>query len=260
MATIKQKLLSIYNFPYLSKEYTNSNQKVIRDIEWQAVEPFIKRNAKFLDVGCGAGYAMLKAIESKNCEVFGIDPNPGDHGVGRNGSGFKIPVENIKQAFAEEIPFESKSFDVVYSSHVLEHVNDEQKSLSEMKRVLKDDGILIIGMPTSDMAIVNLYTQWILTTHQRFVNYFLSPFIKTSKTKFWMIFAPPSHSYPETKSIFFDIKYYKIDNWQNIISKQFNIREVLKPALYPYPEFKQLFKIKLNSKKSSSVFFVCNKK
>jgi ubiquinone/menaquinone biosynthesis C-methylase UbiE len=259
MASFKQKLLSIYNFPFLSKEQTNNNQKIIRDLEWQAIEPFIKLKGKFLDVGCGAGYAMLKAMENKNCEVFGIDPDPGGHGVGRTGSGYQIPIENIKKAFAEEIPFESKMFDVVYSSHVLEHVNDEQKSLSEMKRVLKDDGLLIIGMPTSDMAKVNLYTQWLLTTHHRFVNFFFSPFIKTSKTKFWMLFAPPSHSYPTTKSVFYDIKYYTIDNWTKIVSKQFSITEILKPAFYPYPEFKQLFKTIKNGKKSSSVFFVCRK-
>ena len=260
MSSFKQKILKIYNSPFLSKEETNLNQKNIRDLEWGAVEPHIKKGAKFLDVGCGAGYAMMKAMEKKSCEVFGIDPDPGGHGVGRTGSGFAIPIENIKKAFAEEIPFESKMFDVVYSSHVLEHVNDEQKSLSEMKRVLKDDGILIIGMPTAEMAKVNLYTQWLLTTHHRFVNVFLSPFVKTSKTKLWMLFAPPSHSFPNTKSVFFDIKYYKINNWSNIVSKQFNIIETLKPAFYPYPEYKQLFKVEQEGKKSSSVFFVCRKK
>jgi hypothetical protein len=74
-----------------------------------------------------------------------------------------------------------------------------------------------------------------------------------------MLFAPPSHSYPTTKSVFYDIKYYTIDNWTKIVSKQFSITEILKPAFYPYPEFKQLFKTIKNGKKSSSVFFVCRK-
>jgi ubiquinone/menaquinone biosynthesis C-methylase UbiE len=260
MAALKSKILKLYNFPFLSKEATNVNQKRIRDVEWAAVEPYIPENSVFLDVGCGAGYAMLKAMETKKCKVFGIDPQPGAHGVGRSGSGYTLPVENIKQAYAESIPFDNQQFDVVYSSHVLEHVKDEQKSLSEMKRVLKDNGTLIIGMPTSDMAKVNLYSQWILTTHQRFVNFFLSPFINTGKTKFWMLFAPPSHSFPDTKSVFYDIKYYKISNWQKIVSQQFEIVKVLKPAFYPYPEFRQLFKMKINGKKTSSVFFVCRKK
>jgi ubiquinone/menaquinone biosynthesis C-methylase UbiE len=44
---------------------------------------------------------------------------------------------NILKATAENIPFKDESFDVVYSSHVLEHVTDEVKSLEEMKKVLK---------------------------------------------------------------------------------------------------------------------------
>jgi 2-polyprenyl-6-hydroxyphenyl methylase/3-demethylubiquinone-9 3-methyltransferase len=123
---------------YSSKTKIEAYQQVIRDWEWDSISNYIKQNSKFLDVGCGAGYAMLKAQKDRNCIVGGIDPNPGAHGVGRF---LKELVESpeIKQGFAENLPFENEIFDVVYSSHVLEHVNDEQKSLQEMKRVLKND-------------------------------------------------------------------------------------------------------------------------
>jgi len=57
---LKNSLIKIYNWPFLSKEETNTNQKKIRDIEWDAIATFIKKG-DFLDVGCGAGYAMKKA-------------------------------------------------------------------------------------------------------------------------------------------------------------------------------------------------------
>ena len=40
----------------------------------------------------------------------------------------------IKTGSAEELPFKNNSFSNVYSSHVLEHVDDENKSLLEINR------------------------------------------------------------------------------------------------------------------------------
>lgn len=223
-------------------------------MEWDAVLPYLKRGT-FLDVGCGAGYAMSKAREAGSV-VYGIDPDPMAHGVGRAGSNFNFGTEEIKKAFAEAIPFPDAMFDTVYSSHVLEHVQDEQKSLSEMKRVLKQDGVLIIGMPTSAMATVNWMTSILLTSPHRFVNFFLSPFINVSKITFREVFIPRSHSY-EGKSVLTDMKHYRVKNWQRIVEKQFTVKNVLLPALYPYPEFRQWFPVLKNRKYSSSVFFVC---
>ena len=256
--TLKSTLLKIYNFPLLSKEKTNENQKKIRDVEWDAVKPFIK-SGKFLDVGCGAGYAMQRAQEDTGSEAFGIDPDPMGHGVGRQGSNFKVKAENIQKAFAEAIPFNDGMFDTVYSSHVLEHVNDEIKSLQEMSRVLKNNGVLIIGMPTASMAAINWVTNAIFTTHHRFVNFFFSPFINTTKTSFSELFIPKSHS-KEGSTLLFDLKSYKVKRWEQVVSQVFNVQKIILPALYPYPEMRQWFGMKKSSKYSSSVFFVCVKK
>lgn len=256
--TLKSTLLKIYNFPLLSKEKTNENQKKIRDVEWDAVKPFIK-SGKFLDVGCGAGYAMQRAQEDTGSEAFGIDPDPMGHGVGRQGSNFKVKAENIQKAFAEAIPFNDGMFDTVYSSHVLEHVNDEIKSLQEMSRVLKNNGVLIIGMPTASMAAINWVTNAIFTTHHRFVNFFFSPFINTTKTSFSELFIPKSHS-KEGSTLLFDLKAYKVKRWEQLVSQVFNVQKIILPALYPYPEMRQWFGMKKSSKYSSSVFFVCVKK
>jgi malic enzyme len=42
-------------------------------------------------------------------------------------------------------------------------------TLKEMNRVMKDDGVLIIGMPTATMAFMNGLTPYLLTTHHRIV-------------------------------------------------------------------------------------------
>lgn len=48
---------------------------------------------------------------------------------------------------ATELPFKNNFFDCIYASHILEHIIDDRKAISEMYRVLKDKGILITLVP-----------------------------------------------------------------------------------------------------------------
>lgn len=57
---------------------------------------------------------------------------------------------------AEYLPFKNGSFDIVYSSNVLEHIYDRYKALSEMKQVLSDAGFVIIMVPTSVWKVLSL--------------------------------------------------------------------------------------------------------
>ena len=49
----------------------------------------------------------------------------------------------FEQMDAQSIPYDDKTFDMVIANHVLFHVPDREKALTEIKRVLKDDGHLI---------------------------------------------------------------------------------------------------------------------
>jgi len=46
-----------------------------------------------------------------------------------------------------ELPYEDESFDLVFCNHVLEHTLSPAIVISEMRRVLKGEGIMIIGVP-----------------------------------------------------------------------------------------------------------------
>lgn len=46
-----------------------------------------------------------------------------------------------------KLPFPDKSFDCVYASHVLEHIREDRKALSEIRRVLKPGGLAILPVP-----------------------------------------------------------------------------------------------------------------
>jgi len=255
-ALLKKYFSKLYYFPYLAREEAEANQLFIRQTEWQSIKQFVRPGSKFLDVGCGAGYNMQLAAKELVCNVRGIDPEPGQHGVGRM-SGVYLS-ERISPGVSEDIPFSNGAFDIVFSSHVLEHVYDTQKTLKEMSRVLKDDGILIIGMPTAAMAIILLFTQLLFMFPARVFNMFFSEMTGAKKTTLKELFLPKSHSHPG-KSVFFDMRYYRISNWRKMLEKYFQVHEIRLPLMCPYPELRQIFKPFKSSYFSSSVFFICTK-
>jgi ubiquinone/menaquinone biosynthesis C-methylase UbiE len=247
----------IFWFPFSNKDQIERYQKEIRDVEWESFKHYIPKNSILLDVGCGAGYNITRAKNELNCIVTGIDPSPGDHGVGRFNE--YLVHTNIIKGKAEIIPFEDSSFEIVFCSHVLEHVTDQKKSLAEINRVLTDDGLIIIGMPTATMAIIALISHYFFTTHVNIL-FFLKNIKNRNRFKFLInIFIPTSHSIPNHKYIFYDLNSYRIKKWENIVSKQFQIIDKITPCLYPYPDYIQWFpKVKRKSF-SSSVFFICKK-
>lgn len=246
-------------FPFSSKNQIEKYQTEARDIEWNSFREFIPKKSNFLDVGCGAGDNLNRAESELNCEITGIDPSPGAHGVGRFSSN-DITKKTIIQGSAENLPFEDETFDVVFCSHVLEHVTNTTKSLSEISRVLKKDGTIIIGMPTASMAFIALISHFLFTTHVNVLFFIKKLFTKEVGNRFLNIFIPYSHSYPNKRFIFHDLNNYRITRWKSEINKQFVIKEIITPCLYPYPDYLQWFpKLKVKGF-SSSVFFICSKK
>ena len=105
--------------------------------------------AQVLDAACGEGYgaALLSASASS---VVGVDISAEaiDHASQRYA---KHPNLNFKQADVTHLPFADDSFDRVVSFETLEHLEEQEQLLSEFRRVLRPDGLLVISSP--DKAI-----------------------------------------------------------------------------------------------------------
>ena len=56
------------------------------------------------------------------------------------------PLAKVKMDI-HEIPFDDHTFDIIFCNHVLEHVEDDLKAMSEMRRVLKPGGWAILQIP-----------------------------------------------------------------------------------------------------------------
>lgn len=96
---------------------------------------------KILDVGCGEGSRLDYLLEGDN--GVGIDINKYAIALAKkNFPRFKFIVGQ-----GPLLPFEDNSFEVVYSTFVLEHTTDPETFLKEMVRVLKTGGNLIIMCP-----------------------------------------------------------------------------------------------------------------
>lgn len=104
------------------------------------------KESNILDVGCGDGISLAKLNELGHTAI-GIDLN-----------NEKLNVAKAKGSLAEKCDmhnmfiFNDNQFDVIISSHSLEHAYDPRKVLSEFFRVLKPEGLLFIVVPFPDIA------------------------------------------------------------------------------------------------------------
>jgi len=103
--------------------------------QWAVLE-----DAWVLDVGCGVGM-YTAAFQRVAQEVYGTEI---EHE--RAVEAQKL-VPGITESAGENLPFPNETFDVVFSHEVLEHVADDQVCASQMVRVTKPGGRIVIFVP-----------------------------------------------------------------------------------------------------------------
>lgn len=105
----------------------------------------IAPNRRLLDVGCGRG-ALLEALRTRmpQLELTGIDLSI----AALDEAAFRVPSAEFALADAREMPFVSGYFDVALMGNVLEHVGDPLSLLTEIARVLRPGGGLILSTPS----------------------------------------------------------------------------------------------------------------
>jgi ubiquinone/menaquinone biosynthesis C-methylase UbiE len=103
---------------------------------------------RVLDLGCGAGHGS-NMLSKKYKSVVGVDIS--EDAITYAKENWNAENIEFKVGSALEIPFPDNSFDVVASFEVFEHLSDWKKFLSEIKRVLKPEGIVYISTPNKTL-------------------------------------------------------------------------------------------------------------
>jgi ubiquinone/menaquinone biosynthesis C-methylase UbiE len=110
--------------------------RLIDDLEMDVMLPLC-RGKRVLEVGCGTGL-ILSRVAAEATEAIGMDLSKGMLKSARE-RGLSVAV-----ASATQLPFPDNSFDVVCSFKVLAHVPDIRSALSEITRVTRPGGRMVL--------------------------------------------------------------------------------------------------------------------
>jgi len=147
---------------------SDRSRKAMKNL-MEIVKCLLGEELKFLEIGCGTGEFLERIISMDGrLKVWGVDIS-------------KVAIDKVKEKGFEgfvldvsrqEMPFSDDFFDIVYLGDVVEHLFDPDFMISEVKRVLKNRGILVLSTP-------NL-SSW----HNRLMLLFgLQPFFSEVSTK-----------------------------------------------------------------------------
>jgi 2-polyprenyl-3-methyl-5-hydroxy-6-metoxy-1,4-benzoquinol methylase len=102
-------------------------------------------SGSLLDVGCGDGVLMARLAPLFD-RVVGVDADAGAVGLAAGKLRDRANCE-ARQAASDDLPFADRVFEVVTSADVIEHLKEPRRHLSEIARVLKRHGALVMTTP-----------------------------------------------------------------------------------------------------------------
>lgn len=126
-----------------------SKNKLVKYVHMKRLKKILQflpknQNLKVLDAGCGEGHLVeLLSNNLKDNVYYGVDITD----VAIEKAKARCPSAKILKGSISSLQFPDKFFDVVICTEVIEHIYDYEKVIVELKRVLKDEGFLIITFP-----------------------------------------------------------------------------------------------------------------
>ena len=104
-----------------------------------------QKDKVYLDIGCGTGNYTIKLSE-KGIHIIGVDPSE----IMLDTAKLKSTTIEWRFGTAEEIPFANETFDGAVATLTMHHWKDIEKGFSELNRVLKLNGKLVIFTSTPE--------------------------------------------------------------------------------------------------------------
>ena len=141
-----------YQSPYPLRHHAHTQQ-------YESVVRFVEPGMNVLDAGCGEGILSV-LMAKKGAHVTGCDisePNVARSRTLATDEGVNV---EFLTADAENLPFPDSSFDLVVSSHVLEHLPSFDRGLDEVMRVTKKRAVVAIPTLPNPCSLVQVGGGW----------------------------------------------------------------------------------------------------
>lgn len=103
------------------------------------------KTKKVLDLACGSGYGTRILSDAGAKEVIGIDISR--EAIAYASKKYGNDKTHFKISDALEINLPAKHFDVIVCFEFIEHIVNQEALLKEIRRLLSNDGILVISTP-----------------------------------------------------------------------------------------------------------------
>jgi SAM-dependent methyltransferase len=147
---------------------TSRHLEAIRTYELDLVLKVLPGGGRVLEVGAGSGW-QARRLAARSFVVEAIDLADTIYKDGR--------VWPVQEYDGIRIPFPDKSFDIVFTSNVLEHIPHVEAFQAELLRVLKPEGLCVHVLPTAAwrfwttaahyVAVVKVGARWLFARRSR---------------------------------------------------------------------------------------------
>jgi SAM-dependent methyltransferase len=204
----------------------------IRDEELQHIKEILSNNKikKILEIGGKDGY-HAKRFTDWGFDVISIDMNP------------VSTYFDVKKMDATDLQFESNSFDLVFSSHVIAHIQDKKLVFNEINRVVKNKGLIIHIVPSNWWSLITNFWYYILLpklAYQKIRNRSNSKSWKSKNNEILhqgenrLINLLINHPLGTEKSFIIEIFKFSKNNWAKLFTTYENtvIKKLNGPLVY----------------------------
>jgi len=120
--------------------------------KYKQISEYFDNRGKVLDIGCGLG-ELLSVFQENNWDCTGIEFNEFAANYARTSFNLNIVNKSIYEFDGTD------QYDLIMLWGVLEHFYDPVKILKKANELLKDDGILVLEVPSGDSVLVRYFEQ-----------------------------------------------------------------------------------------------------
>ena len=162
---INKREKDFHNKLHLSEELERKSQGKFYKALYGLYSDFLNilenetKTKQVLDFGCGTGNFTEKVINFNPKKIVAVDIS--EEAIKKAKNNPRLNRKNIEYRVenCEDLSLNSDSFDIAYGSGILHHLN-LNKSLSELKRILKKDGKIVFIELMATNPIINLYRKF----------------------------------------------------------------------------------------------------